>query len=124
MKSNRRRDTVPERRIRSLLHGQGRRFRCDYPIEAQGYRVHADIAFPSRKVAIFIDGCFWHGCAVHGNAPRTNTSYWGPKLARNRERDLRVDGLLTSEGWRVIRFWEHTNPSEAADEVVALLNER
>ena len=79
----------------------------------------ADIVFTRRRVAVFIDGCFWHGCPEH--APRVNTHYWGPKLARNVERDQRVTATLRAAGWTVLRLWEHTPPQEAAARVEAAL---
>lgn len=115
MRANPRRDTMPERHLRSLLHKRGYRFRTDYLIEVRDCRVRADIAFPSRKVAVFVDGCFWHGCDVHGTSPRVNEHYWRPKLARNHERDRRVDERLAGAGWTVVRIWEHVPPAEAAD---------
>jgi DNA mismatch endonuclease (patch repair protein) len=123
MKGNRRRDTIPERRLRSTLHARGHRFRCDYQIDVQGYRVRADIAFPAQRVAIFVDGCFWHGCEIHGTKPRVNTTYWGPKLARNRERDLRVNESLAAGGWSVVRIWEHIDVQVAADLVQHLVSQ-
>ena len=76
------------------------------------YRVHygkekIDIAFPSRKVAVFVDGCFWHGCPIHGHEPKSNQAYWLPKLKKNIERDTATNELLKVGGWTVIRFWEH-----------------
>jgi DNA mismatch endonuclease (patch repair protein) len=115
MRANTRRDTRPERRLRSLLHERGYRYRCDYPIEFQDGRVRVDLAFPAKKVAVFVDGCFWHGCDIHGTSPRANRSYWISKLARNRERDRRVDERLVASGWNVVRIWEHMPPPEAAD---------
>lgn len=115
MRANPRRDTLPERRLRSLLHARGHRFRCDYAIEARGCRVRVDVAFPSQKVAVFVDGCFWHSCEAHGTSPRANRGYWATKLARNRERDRRVNERLASDGWTVLRIWEHVPATEAAD---------
>lgn len=115
MKGNRRADTKPEVAVRAELHRKGLRFRKDYflPIrEARGIR--ADIVFTRARVAVFIDGCFWHGCPDHGHAPRRNTRYWAPKLERNRRRDQLVTARLVEDGWRVIRLWEHVPPAEAA----------
>ncbi len=123
MKGNRRRDTMPERRLRSMLYARGHRFRCDYQIEVQGYRVRADLAFPAKKVAVFVDGCFWHGCDLHGTKPRANTAYWEPKLARNRERDQRVNESLATGGWRVVRIWEHVDVRLAAELVEGIVSQ-
>lgn len=114
MVANRRRDTGPEVRLRSLLHRAGCRFRCDYSVSAGVLTVHVDVAFPRQKLAIFVDGCFWHACPEHGTVPVANRAYWAPKLARNVQRDREVDAALTVAGWTVLRFWEHTSPEEAA----------
>jgi DNA mismatch endonuclease (patch repair protein) len=120
MEANRRRDTSPELAIRSLLHARGFRYRIDRPVSVAGARpIRPDIVFPATRIAVFIDGCFWHGCPVHGTSPRTNAAYWLPKIHENRERDARHNAALESEGWLVIRAWEH----EAPEEVVAHIAE-
>jgi DNA mismatch endonuclease (patch repair protein) len=121
MKGNKRRDTLPEVRLRSALHRQGLRFRKDYRIELPTLRVRADIAFPARRVAVFVDGCFWHGCPLHGSRPRRNVSYWQPKLERNRARDERVNTVLRDHGWTVVRVWEHEIAGEAVKTRAAAL---
>ena len=122
MRANRKRDTQPEIRIRSELHRLGFRFRKNLLIRLPGLSVRPDIVFPRLKLAIFIDGCFWHCCPVHGNRPRANSAYWKPKLERNVERDRRVTAELKRNGWGVIRIWEHADLSKAiaaiADAVV------
>jgi len=80
-------------------------------------RREADIVFPTEKVAVFIDGCFWHACPAHGSNPQANVDYWTPKLARNVERDRETDAALKSAGWLVIRIWEHEEPSKAAAKI-------
>jgi DNA mismatch endonuclease, patch repair protein len=122
MRANRRRDTGPERLVRSLLHSSGLRYRVDLPVSVGGHLVRPDIAFTSRRVAVFIDGCFWHGCPQHGRRPSINKDYWGPKLARNRERDREQSALLRSEGWTVLRIWEHVPPDQAVAEILGALN--
>lgn len=113
-------DTRPEVALRAELHRRGLRFRKDHFLPIRGARgVRVDIAFTRTRVAVFVDGCFWHSCPDHGHAPRRNTGYWGPKLARNRIRDTLVTERLVEEGWRVVRVWEHTPPIEAADLVAA-----
>ena len=108
MQSNRRRDTKPELMVRSLLHRAGLRYRVDHaPL---GGRRRADIVFTRRRVAVFIDGCFWHGCPLHGTQPKANSDYWGPKLLRNQERDRETDLALRAADWTVLRFWEHERP--------------
>jgi DNA mismatch endonuclease (patch repair protein) len=107
----RRRDTGPELMLRRALHAAGLRFRVDRKIEG----VRADVVFPTERTAIFIDGCFWHGCPIHATRPKSNTGYWLPKLEENRKRDLRQTERLTSEGWAVIRLWEHECCPPASD---------
>jgi DNA mismatch endonuclease (patch repair protein) len=121
MRGNRRVDTSPERRVRSLLHASGYRFRIDHRIQVPGLSVRPDIVFTRKRVAIFIDGCFWHRCPQHGTSPRANSRYWGPKLARNAARDQRVDQALRAAGWTVVRIWEHVAPQNAAALIVAAL---
>jgi DNA mismatch endonuclease (patch repair protein) len=123
MKGNRSRDTLPEVRLRSELHALGLRFRKDYAVVLPDRRVKVDVAFSRRRLAVFVDGCFWHGCPEHGHNPRKNTHYWGPKLERNRRRDEAVTRGLETEGWRVLRLWEHVPPEQAALEVVAAFRE-
>lgn len=122
MRGNRRRDTGPELRLRSALHARGFRFRIDHPIEAGERRVRPDIVFTRQRVAVFVDGCFWHACPQHGTQPRTHAPYWAQKLARNVARDRRVDADLESSGWRVVRVWEHEAPEAAAGTVAAVLH--
>jgi DNA mismatch endonuclease (patch repair protein) len=114
MRANRRKDTKPELALRRALHGRGYRYRKDYRLDlAGGTRVRPDIAFTARKVAVFVDGCFWHGCPQHGSRPAVNVWYWEPKLRRNAERDRAADAALAAAGWAVVRVWEH-EPLEAA----------
>ena len=114
MRANRRTDTKPELALRSALHRQGYRFRKDFRLDLDGgARVRPDIAFTGRRIAVFVDGCFWHVCPQHGRDPAVNESYWSPKLRRNVERDRAADAALDAAGWRVVRVWEH-EPLEAA----------
>ncbi len=113
MQANRRKDTMPELRLRSELHRAGYRYRVDLRLDLVGARVRPDIVFTRRRVAVFVDGCFWHSCPEHGREPRANTDYWGPKLARNRERDRSITLLLQEAGWTVVRLWEHVPIDEA-----------
>lgn len=117
MRGNRRVDTNPERLVRSSLHRHGLRFRKNQVLAVDDIRVTADIVFRSERVAVFIDGCFWHGCPEHGRAPKTNPTYWTAKLARNVERDARNTALLRAAGWTVLRHWEHEQPDEVADSI-------
>lgn len=124
MKGNRKRDTRPEVALRSALHRVGLRFRCDYPIRAPGRRpIRVDVGFTRQRVAVFVDGCFWHCCPEHSNMPRSNRSYWQPKLARNVQRDAETVAALADMGWHTIRVWEHEDPADAARRVRAALAE-
>lgn len=121
MRRNPRRDTAPEIALRSALHAQGVRFRKDLPVRLASRVVRPDIAFARARVAVFVDGCFWHRCPLHGDVPRANSEYWGPKLERNVERDRIVDRALAEEGWTVVRAWEHEPVEEASSRVVEAL---
>ena len=113
MKGNRRRDTSPEILIRRTLHSRGWRYRVDFAVSAGTIKTRADIVFTRRRVAVFIDGCFWHGCPEHSKIPRTNTAYWAAKIGGNRERDGQVTAALLNDGWTVLRIWEHMPLQEA-----------
>jgi DNA mismatch endonuclease (patch repair protein) len=123
MKANRRTDTKPELALRGALHALGYRYRKDYRLDLSLRRVRPDIAFTSRKVAVFVDGCFWHACPEHGSAPKSNEWYWSPKLAKNVERDRAVDAALEGAGWTVVRLWEHVSVDDAVAAVVAAVGE-
>lgn len=114
MRSNRRVDTGPERRLRSALHALGLRFRKDYPIEATDRKVRPDVVFTRARICVFCDGCFWHSCPEHASMPQTNREFWEQKLGRNVERDRQVDQALATAGWTVLRVWEHEDPDDAA----------
>ena len=123
MQSNKGRDTKPELAIRRLLHSRGLRYRVSYrPLP--GVRRTADIVFTRLKVAVFVDGCFWHGCSEHHTAASTNAAYWAEKVRRNRERDQETDGLLRAAGWMPIRIWEHQDARTAADQIAALIKSK
>ncbi|WP_428342366.1 very short patch repair endonuclease [Mycobacterium sp.] len=107
MTAIRRRDTKPEVRLRSALHRLGYRFRKDHPIRIDEKLIRPDIAFTKRRVAVFVDGCFWHCCPEHGRQPSANSEYWSPKLEGNVRRDRGQTTALQSAGWMVLRFWEH-----------------
>ena len=121
MRGNRKRDTGPELRLRSLLHARGLRFRVNREIEVPGLKVRPDIVFVTKRLAVFVDGCFWHSCPRHGTRPRVNTHYWLPKLRRVAARDRKVKKLLVRNGWRALRVWEHVAPERAADLVCKAL---
>ena len=117
MRKNGRRDTAPEIAVRSQLHARGLRFRKDMPVRVPGRVVRPDIVFSRARVAVFVDGCFWHCCPIHGNVPTKNRDYWVPKLARNQMRDRAVDEALRAAGWTVVRAWEHEDPTGIAAKV-------
>lgn len=120
MRSNRSVDTGPEVRLRSALHRTGHRFRKHFrPIP--GLRCTADIAFPRRRVAVFVDGCFWHCCPEHGTRPARNADWWNAKLDGNVERDRRNTDRLTESGWHVVRIWEHEPLDQAITAVESAL---
>lgn len=118
-RGNRRRDTSPERQLGSALHAKGLRYRRDAPIRTQDILVRPDFVFTRMHVAVFIDGCFWHCCPQHGQTPRANPHYWPAKLAANKRRDHSVTSALESEGWRVVRIWEHVPLTDAVAMVTA-----
>jgi DNA mismatch endonuclease (patch repair protein) len=113
MSRQRRRDTEPEVAIRRLLHARGLRFRVALPIPGMSRR-SMDVAFTRARVAVFVDGCFWHSCPVHRTSPAANAAWWSAKLETNQARDLATNAHLTALGWRVIRIWEHEDPASAA----------
>jgi DNA mismatch endonuclease, patch repair protein len=123
MRANPRRDTRPELRLRSRLHALGLRFRKDHRLDVGEVRVRPDVVFSRLRVAVFIDGCFWHCCPQHGGQPKSNRAYWLPKLRKNIERDREVDRALAAGGWRVVRIWEHVPTDHAAQIVQAALRD-
>ncbi|HEY2062559.1 MAG TPA: very short patch repair endonuclease [Amycolatopsis sp.] len=118
MQGNRSRDTSPELAVRRLVHAAGLRYRVDVrPVAA--LRRRADLVFTRAKVAVFVDGCFWHGCEEHYTEPATHRPYWAEKIGANRARDEDTTERLRAAGWAVLRVWEHEAPDAAAARVVA-----
>jgi DNA mismatch endonuclease (patch repair protein) len=117
LSKQRRRDTKPEVALRRELHRRGLRYFVDRA-PLKGMRRRADLVFPRRKVAVYVDGCFWHSCPIHATKPRNNAQWWADKLAANVARDRDTDTRLIEEGWRVVRIWEHEDPVVAAQRVV------
>jgi DNA mismatch endonuclease (patch repair protein) len=123
MQGNRSRDTRPEIALRSALHALGLRYRVAVrPLPDARYT--ADIVFRPARVAVFLDGCFWHGCPEHGRQVATNTEYWNAKIARNQQRDAKVNNILIQAGWLPIRIWEHEQMRAAANRIAILINDR
>jgi DNA mismatch endonuclease (patch repair protein) len=120
MSAQRSRNTDIEVRLRSILHRRGLRFRLHRKPVA-GLRREADLVFVTSRVAVMVDGCFWHGCPDHGTWPRTNAQWWRQKIEANVERDRDTDRRLSTAGWTVVRIWEHDDPVLAADRLEAIL---
>lgn len=123
MISNKGRDTSIELRVRRELFARGLRYRVNFRPEP-GLRRTADIVFTHRRLAIFIDGCFWHGCPEHFMAPKANAAYWGPKITANVERDLDTNEHLGAAGWEVLRFWEHEPVPDVVERIATRVSSR
>ncbi|WP_338142436.1 very short patch repair endonuclease [Georgenia faecalis] len=123
MSTLRRRDTAPEVAVRRLLHAAGRRYRVAYRVPGNARRT-IDIAFTRARVAVFIDGCFWHGCTEHGTQPTSNSAWWSSKLGANQARDADTTARLVERGWIVLRFWEHEEPESVVERILAVLQPR
>lgn len=116
MQATRARDTAPELALRRALHRRGMRYRVDTQV-MPGLRRRADVVFTRAKVAVYVDGCFWHGCPLHATKPKANASFWANKLAANQARDRDTDTRLVAAGWQVIRVWEHEDPEQASNQI-------
>ncbi|WP_405615040.1 very short patch repair endonuclease [Streptomyces sp. NBC_01508] len=123
MAANKSRDTKPELALRSLLHRKGLRYRVDTrPLP--DLRRKADVVFPKAKVAVFVDGCYWHGCPEHHRPAKRHSEFWQEKIQGNRDRDAATNLALSESGWIVVRVWEHDPPEEAASRVAEIVRER
>lgn len=109
----RQKSTSAEISLRRELYRRGLRYRIDYKVIDKPRRV-ADVAFPGLKIAVFVDGCFWHGCPLHATWPKQNAEFWRQKIEANRLRDADTSARLVADGWTVLRFWGHESPSDAA----------
>lgn len=118
-----RRDTKPEIELRRVLHARGLRFRVDRAVLSNRRR-RADIVFGPAGVAVFVDGCFWHGCPEHATWPTKNAEFWREKIEANRRRDRDTDHQLRAAGWHVERVWEHEAAEAAADRIEAVVRSR
>ena len=120
MQANTGRDTKPELALRRAVHALGLRYYVNRrPIKA--VRRTADLLFPKLKLAVFLDGCFWHGCPEHHTVAKTNASFWAEKVAANRRRDADTNERLMAQGWKVVRVWEHEPVAEAAARIEATI---
>jgi len=123
MQAARPRDTAPEKALRSSLHNRGLRFRVDQKIIKELNR-KADIVFRSAKVAVFVDGCFWHGCPVHGTQAKANAEFWKNKIKHNQARDLDTNVQLKKAGWSVVRVWEHEALEKVSQKIYSIVVKR
>lgn len=123
MRGNRSRDTRPEMAVRSAVHRRGLRYKVSArPLT--GLRRSADLVFVKARVAVFVDGCYWHGCPEHYVPSITNREYWAEKISRNRDRDADTDARLVAAGWRPIRVWAHDDPEKVADLILQVIREQ
>ena len=123
MRRARRSDTGPEVALRRILFAEGLRYRTNFAPVA-GIRTKADMVFLRTKVAVYVDGCFWHGCPIHATWPKNNAEFWRAKINTNIQRDARVTAALTGAGWTVLRLWEHETSTEMARRVRDAVAER
>lgn len=123
MAATKQKHTSAEMAIRKELFRHGLRYRVDHAVVDKPRR-KADIAFLGPKVAVFVDGCFWHGCPEHASWPKQNADFWRNKIETNRARDLDTNSRLLAAGWRVVRVWEHEPVNDAASRIEAVVNER
>jgi DNA mismatch endonuclease (patch repair protein) len=123
MANVRQRDTLAEIELRKILHAKGLRYRVHAPLLTQPRRT-VDIVFPGSRVAVFVDGCFWHGCPEHGSWPKNNADFWREKIETNRARDADTDLRLKALGWKVIRVWTHEDANDAAKRIGRMIAAR
>jgi DNA mismatch endonuclease, patch repair protein len=123
MRANRSSDTGPEMALRKALHARGLRFRLRVKINLGEMSVRPDVIFPRERIAVFVDGCFWHRCSLHRSIPVTNHEFWTSKMDANVARDQRADAALCNGGWSSLRVWEHEPPDDAAARIAATIGE-
>lgn len=123
MRAVKQRDNPRELTVRSLLHRKGFRFRVHRRV-IEDLRRYPDIVFVRARVAVFLDGCFWHSCPRHGTSPKANHRWWRAKLKQNVARDRDMDVRLRAAGWKPVRIWEHSDPIDAADRISKVVQER
>ena len=122
MRANRGKNTGPELALRRSLHRRGLRYLVNANPLGEG-RTTADVVFPRDQVAVFVDGCFWHGCPEHHRPATRNAEFWDEKISGNRTRDTQTTEKLIAAGWTVIRFWEHNDPVQAAEKIERLIRQ-
>ncbi|MFD3615105.1 very short patch repair endonuclease [Streptomyces sp. NPDC058676] len=120
MSRQRSRNTAAEVAVRRLLHAAGLRYRVNVPVPGMPRRT-IDIVFTKAKIAIFLDGCFWHGCPEHATQPKANAEWWRVKLDKNMARDRETTEHLQAGGWTVLRYWEHEVPNAVAEDVKSVV---
>lgn len=123
MSKQKSRNTGIEMALRKLLHAAGFRYRV-HRRPVKGVRREADLVFGPARVAVFVDGCFWHGCPEHATWPKNNAEFWREKIETNRRRDADTDARLLDSGWLALRIWEHESAETAADRVMDTVRER
>lgn len=122
MARQRTRDTDAEMALRRILHARGLRYRVNQPLPGLSRR-RADLTFPTQRIVVFVDGCFWHGCPQHRTYPKRNGAWWNAKLLKNIARDRETNEHLKSIGWQVIRVWEHESPADAAERIIGAIRQ-
>ncbi len=120
MRAQRTRDTAAERALRSALFRRGLRFRVNHKLPGLSRKTF-DVVFPRARVAVLVDGCFWHACPVHATWPKANAEWWRNKIEENRRRDVATNEALVAAGWTVVRVWEHVEPEVAAERIVGVI---
>ncbi len=123
MRRQRRRDTQPELALRRALHGAGLRYRVQDRVPGCPRR-SIDISFRTERIAVFVQGCFWHGCRLHKGAAKSNDAWWEQKLAGNAARDADTDQRLIEQGWLPVRVWEHEPVDQARDRILEIVAAR
>ncbi|PTL78069.1 very short patch repair endonuclease [Vitiosangium sp. GDMCC 1.1324] len=123
MQRVRQKNTSAESVLRRELHARGLRYRIHVPVLTKPRRV-ADVVFGGLRVAVFVDGCFWHGCPLHATWPKENAEFWRAKIVANQERDRDTDERLRTEGWKVVRVWAHEPPEQAARRIAKIIEKR
>jgi DNA mismatch endonuclease (patch repair protein) len=123
MQRQRQKNTSAEVALRQELYALGLRYRLHVPLLSKPRRV-ADVVLVNARVAVFVDGCFWHGCPIHGTWPKQNAEYWRAKIIENQRRDADTDVRLENDGWKVVRLWSHEPAKQAARGIARVVKAR